>query len=122
MVTIALVAATPFTTKYLVTSDGQGGNATVTLAQLILDANTAGPGASELAPFLKKQTDVSWPLVARSPEFSIYTTVISDAADGFTTSATPQNTAPGVNSLLVAPPAVVMTAIVELRFHNTLVG
>jgi len=121
--TLVLLAATPFVTKYLFTDDGTGGGATITLAQLIADAKTAGPGPSALATFLAGLDDTSWPLAPKGAHVSIYTETLTDAASGLSVSALAQNTGVGANSLLVtAKTATALTAIVEVWFHNTIVG
>lgn len=118
--TLALVSATPNYTKYLFTDDGTGGGALITLAQLILDAQTAAPGPSLLAADLAAKTDVTWPDTGKS-KTSFYATVRANVASGFGVSVLPQNTAPGVNSLLVtAKTGTALTAIIEIICHNTL--
>lgn len=118
--TLVLTSATPYALKYLFTDDSTGGGATKTLAALIADAKTAGPGPSPLVAFLSGVTDVTWPLSDEGGDLTIYTGVRADAASGLTVSAIPQNTAPATNSLLVtAKTGTALTAVVEIRFHNT---
>jgi hypothetical protein len=122
--TLALVSVTPHALKYLYTDDGlTGGGATKTLAQLIADAKTAGPGPSPLAAYLAAQTDVSWPLAAQDTEVSFYSNILANVASGLGVNVLPQNTAPATNSLLVlAKTGTALTAIVEVRFNNTIAG
>lgn len=121
--TLALISATPNALKYLFTDDGTGGGATKTLAQLITDAKTAPGAPSPLAAQLGEQTDVTWPLINQSPDVSIYTSLRANAASGFGVTALAQNTAPTANSLLVTgKTGTAITAVVELRFHNTIAG
>ncbi len=121
--TLVLQAVSPNNLKYLFTDDATGGGATITLAQLIADAKTAGPGPSPIAAYLATLTDTTWPACDKDVKISFYGTVRADAASGLGVSVLPQNTAPATNSLLVtAKTGTALTAIIEIAFHNTIAG
>ena len=117
--TLVLKSASPNTLKYLFTDDGTGGGATITLAQLILDAATAAPGPSQLLADLQSKTDVTWPNTGQG-KTTFFAAVRANAASGLTVSMLPQNTGAGANSLLVtAKTGTALTAVITIAFDPT---
>lgn len=117
---LAIASVTPDCIKYTWTHDGSGsGTVARTQTQMIADAATAA-GISPLAQLLTNATsDTAWNALQTSGKMNIYVTVVALAAG--TGVAASLNTFSTVHALhVVGLDANAGSALIEVRFHNTL--